>query len=73
MSARRGTVSRLVMREHAEPLRGVGQRERKDQPVWLGGGECGFGGGSRSTAIPERQVRGAREQLGFNEGEACTP
>ena len=62
-------MSRLVTRERVEQLRGLGQGEREDQPVRLGGRERCLGRGSGGVSIPQGEVRDAGEQMRFDERE----
>ena len=64
-----GAVSRFVTRERVEQLRGVGQCEREDQPVRLGGRERCLGCGGGGVSIPKGEVRDAGEQMRFDERE----
>src|SRR5258705_9628892 len=62
-------MSGLMTREGVEQLRGFGQREREDQPVWLSGRERLLGGRGGGVSIVQGEVRDAREQMRLDERE----
>ena len=62
-------MSGLVTWERLEQLSGIGHYKREEQPVWLGGRQCGLHGGRGGVTIPHLQVRDASEQMRFNERE----
>src|SRR3954447_12864869 len=64
-----GAVRRFVARERVEELGGLGQGEREDQPVGLGGGERVLGGRRGGVVVSEREVRDALAQVRLDDGE----